>query len=641
MPEAPNLAEQKPLIAPARVLVIDDEPGLRQMLLFSLQKRGYEVACAANGAEALTLAAEKPIDVAVCDVMMPGQNGIEVLSILKSRYPTMEIIIATGYATLETAIEAMKNGAFDYITKPYRMSHLCTLLDKALEHKHLLATVNHLEEVNRLKTEFMNTVNHELRTPLASITGYVALLLKGIYGPLPEKSKGILDRVQTNANSLLELINNILDLSKLSAEKMPISIEMFDLDELIKEVVEAMEPLAKSKQLTIKFDVPARMTVSADRTKLKQIMINLMGNAVKFTPSGSVTLSAQKDNKPGMVELRVKDTGIGIADKDIPLLFQEFRQLDSSDRRLYKGTGLGLAISKKLVDLMKGTIVVESIPKVGTTFIVQLPLLEVPPQAAAVAARPQEFGADDKIILGIDDDPDILKILSDSLAGTEYRFVGVSNGREGLERARALRPYAITLDVMMPHMDGWSVFKALKHDPVLKNTPVYIVSIVDNKALGLSLGVTGYLMKPFTREDLFGVLKIASKPPLCQVLVVDDDPKMGTAFSKTLSEGGYEVQVATSGEQAIERLKQVRPDVLFLDLAMPGVSGFDVLDEMGRNAGLESVTVFVMSEKELTREQGNYLEKRVAHVLQKRSTDINRLLKEAKEKLEALQKKVA
>lgn len=640
--ETSNPPEQRPVSPSARVLVIDDEPGLRQMLLFSLQKRGYEVLSAANGAEALALAAEQPVDVAICDVMMPGQSGIEVLTILKSRYPSMEIIIATGYATLESAIDAMKNGAFDYITKPYRMSHLCTLLEKALERRQLLARVDHLEEVNRLKTEFMNTVNHELRTPLACITGYVALLMKGIYGAIPERANGILDRVQINANSLLELINNILDLSKLSADKMSLSLEMFDLDDLIKEVVEAMEPLANSKQLELKYEAPLKFSVSGDRTKIKQILINLTGNAVKFTESGSVTLSAQRVDD-SMAEIRVTDTGIGIADKDLPLLFQEFKQLDSSDRRHFKGTGLGLAISKKLVTLMKGTIAVESTPKVGTTFIVQLPLLKkTPEQAPSLEVAPSpEFGTDVKVILGIDDDPDILKILSDNLAGTEYQFVGVSNGKEGLERARTLRPYAITLDVMMPHMDGWSVFKALKNDPVLKNTPVYIVSIVDNKALGLSLGVNGYLMKPFNRDDLLGTLKIASKPPFCQVLVVDDDPDTGAAFAKVLAEGGYEVQVATSGEQAIERLKQVRPDVLFLDLSMPGVSGFDVLDEMGGTSGLESVTVFVMSEKELTREQNNYLEKRVALVLQKRSTDIGHLLKEAKEKLEALRKKAA
>jgi CheY-like chemotaxis protein len=228
-----------------------------------------------------------------------------------------------------------------------------------------------------------------------------------------------------------------------------------------------------------------------------------------------------------------------------------------------------------------------------------------------------------------------LKILADSLIGTGFRFVGASNGEAGLEKARSLRPYAITLDVMMPHMDGWSVFKELKRDPILKNIPVYIVSIVDNKALGLSLGVSGYLLKPFSREDLLGTLKIAQKP-VCQVLVVDDDPAVCASFSKALSQSGYDVQAIASGEQALERLKQVRPDILFLDLVMPKVSGFDILETMGREAGLDAVTVFVMSEKELTHEECNYLEKRVALVLEKHSTDIGSLLATVKEKLQSI-----
>jgi CheY-like chemotaxis protein len=639
MANATATPEIKPSGTLARVLVIDDEPGLRQMLLYSLQKQGYEVHCAANGKEALALAAQKTFDIAICDIMMPGQNGIEVLTLFKAQYPSTEIIIATGYATLESAIEAMKNGAFDYITKPYRLSHLCALLEKALERRQLLAKVNHLEEVNRLKTEFMNTVNHELRTPLASITGYVTLLLKGIYGPLPEKPKQILSRVEANATSLLELINNILDLSKLSADRMPVSLEMFALDELIKEVVEAMESLAHSKQLEVKCDVPAGFMVNADRTKIKQILINLTGNAVKFTPAGFVAISAKKGDEPGVVELRVQDTGIGIAEKDIPNLFQEFRQLDSSDRRRFKGTGLGLAISKKLVTLMNGSIQIETELNKGTTFVVRLPILSdaAKPSGASASASPaSEIRPDEKVILCVDDDPDLLKILSDSLIGTGFRFAGASNGEEGLAKARALRPYAITLDVMMPHMDGWSVFKALKQDPVLKDTPVYIVSIVDNKALGLSLGVSGYLLKPFNREDLLATLKIAAKPPVCQVLVVDDDPEVCTSFSQALVQNGYDVQTLSSGEQAIQRLKQVRPDILFLDLVMPKVSGFDVLETMGRDKGMDAVTVFVMSEKELTREESNYLEKRVALVLQKRSTDLASLLAAVKQKLGAL-----
>jgi signal transduction histidine kinase len=633
---AQNPPSGPPVKVPPVVLIIDDEVGLRDMVRYGLKKRGFEVIGAANGEEGLALITKQKVDLVVCDIMMPVMGGIETLKRIKEQFPSIEVVMATGYATLETAIETMKNGAFDYITKPYSLSHLTAIFEKALEHRRLKEKVGYLEELNKLKSEFMATMSHELRTPLASILGFISLLLRNTYGDIPEKQHQILDRVDVNAKNLLQLINNILDLSKLSANRMTLTPEDFNFTELQKEVGEAMEPLLRAKKLILKVQMADELHIRSDRTKMKQILINLIGNAIKFTPpTGIITVSAfvQMDN----ITIEVRDTGIGIAPADIGLLFQEFKQLDGSTTREYAGTGLGLAITRKLIELMNGTITVESELGKGTNFKIHLPhrVLKETPLEAPVVTVP-ETTANDKVILSIDDDADVLKVLGDSLAGTGFKSVGALSGEEGLKMARQIHPELVTLDIMMPHMDGWSVLKVFKNDPQLKDIPIYIISIVENKALAISLGVTDYIVKPFTQEELIKKLKLVSKTHRPQLLVVDHDPRTCERLSQSLSQEGYEVEAIVSDQEAITRMKQLKPDVVFLDLGLPNMNGLEVLEAIG-NLPTQPPAVIVMVDKQLTEEQERILGGRVDMIVQK-ETELHAMTSALRNKLRSLRK---
>jgi DNA-binding response OmpR family regulator len=625
-----------------RVLVIDDEAGLRDMLVFGLTDRGYHVVPVPSGEEGIEKARHENFDLMVCDIMMPGKSGVEVLKEIKTIQPDIEVVMATGYATLETAVESMKQGAFDYIPKPYGLDQLCVIFEKALERRGLKAQVGKLQEMNRMKSEFLANMSHELRTPMNAIIGYTSLILDRTYGEITPKQEQGLKRVETNSRNLLQLINNILDLSKLNAGRMQLFKESCRLKEVTDEVLETMECLARERKLTLSAEVPESLTFETDKTKLKQVLINLVGNSVKFTHEGGVTIKAEALQTPDRVRLYVQDTGIGIKDEDLPLLFEEFKQLDASPTREYGGTGLGLAICKKIVELMGGTIQAKSVQGVGTTFTVTLPVElkvaveEVKPPSPTLEARKGQ-----KVILSIDDDPEVLTLLGDSLKGTGYTFLGAQSGQEGLALARQVKPHAITLDIMMPHMDGWAVLQIIKNDPELRSIPVFIVSIMENKALGFSLGVTDYIVKPFDRKELLSKLKACEKGAPNKVLVVDDDSSMTGLLAGALKQEGYAVNIASDGREALKELAQNKPDILFLDLMMPNMSGFDVLQAIDKDPKLQGTRVFVMTAKHLTPQETHYLEERVEMIVQKGSRNLTDILSMLKDKLNAIKEVAA
>ena len=497
-----------------RILVIDDEQGLRDMLVYGLSERDYEVVAVENGLLALEAARKASFDLALCDIMMPGMRGIDVLRELKLLSPDMEIVMATGYATIETAVESMKLGAYDYITKPYELDPLCLTLTRALEKRRLKVRVGELESLSRMKSEFLANMSHELRTPLNAIVGYTSLLLDGTYGEMAPEQTEPLERVLSGSNDLLTLINSVLDFSKLNAGMMPVFLEEIDVAELAGEVVETMQALAVRKGLALSAECPSTR-LRADRTKTKQILINLIGNAIKFTAKGSVRLSSVLDAERGRVVLSVTDTGSGIPKENLTTIFEEFRQIDGSAKREHGGTGLGLAISKKLAALLGGELEVRSRVGEGSVFAVSLPtsgakLAPSPVRSPSIVAEP---GDERPVVLGIDDDPEVLRLLGDSLAHSGYRFVGATSGQDGLALARKLKPFAVTLDVMMPHCDGWSVLQSFQMDAELNAIPVIILSIVENKGLGFSLGATDYIVKPFQKQDLVEKLRALAPAP--------------------------------------------------------------------------------------------------------------------------------
>jgi signal transduction histidine kinase/ActR/RegA family two-component response regulator len=399
----------------------------------------------------------------------------------------------------------------------------------------LLAARDEALEANRAKSAFLANMSHELRTPLNAILGYSEMLQEEARAREHLEYTSDLERIHTAGRHLLTLINEILDLSKIEAGKMELHLESFELAEVVNAVVTTIQPMVNKNSNTIHLHgLDSVPLMRADVTKVRQILFNLLSNAIKFTEHGEIILSARQRARQGVdgVEISVSDSGIGLHAKDMENLFIPFQQADVSTTRKYGGTGLGLALCRRLCDLMQGDIEVESAPGQGATFIVWLPLTVVDgPTVTPTPTQMRNSGPDPKsvrlpagvlhhlagherrkriaTVLTIDDDPNVLDLMARVYQREGFRPISASNGREGLEMARQLRPDLITLDIMMPEMDGWEVLKTLKEDPELQDIPVIMVSIVENKPLALDIGALASLTKPIAWDHLLELTRNA------------------------------------------------------------------------------------------------------------------------------------
>lgn len=626
---------------PPKILVVDDEEGFRELVIFEFTSLGYRVISAADGEEAVRVVrAEGDVDVVVSDVTMPRLNGLDAMREIKKLDPKIEVIMITGCATIETAVESMRRGAYDYITKPFQIADLARLVVRALEKRRLSRTVDELKEINKFKSEFLANMSHELRTPMNAILGYTSLHLDRLYGEITPKQEEALKRVDASGKNLLQLINGILDLSKITAGRMPVFLEEFSLKDLADEIVTMMESLTRPKGLELATDIPADLRLYSDRTKVKQIFVNLVSNGIKFTDKGGVYISAVR-RPDGGLDIRVKDTGIGIKTRDLPQLFQEFRQLDPSATREYSGTGLGLVISRKFARLLGGDVSAESVFGAGSTFTVTLPAEAHRTGAPSLTICQPAENAGRKTVLAIDDDPEVLTLLRDSLLGSGYGFIGAPGAEEGVALAREHKPFAITLDIMMPKRDGWSVLQTIKSDPQLKDIPVIVLSITDNKTLGYALGVTDYMTKPFERAELLRKLAAIEAGPTADapltVLVAEAQRDTAAYLETTLAAEGYKVETVSDGGAVLARIEAVRPDILFLDPLLQGGPGFEVVDAVHRDPALAHMKVFVLTGRHLTDEENDYLSARTEAVIQKGSRSLPEILELVKKKLESLE----
>ncbi|MGH8679604.1 MAG: ATP-binding response regulator, partial [Burkholderiales bacterium] len=420
-----------------------------------------------------------------------------------------------------------------------------------------------LVDASRHKSEFLANMSHELRTPLNAIIGFTRLVMRRTKDIVPEKQYENLEKILISSDHLLRLINDILDLSKIEAGRMEVSAVAVNLHQLVDACLRTVEPLIKSELIrlvnTIPDDLPELFT---DGEKLKQILINLLSNAIKFTDEGTVNMSAHAQGS--MISIVVSDTGIGIPQEALELIFEEFRQVDSSSTRRYGGTGLGLSISRHFTRLLGGDITVESAMGVGSTFTVTIPTRYVAPRASdASESRVQSKGVSGNghVVLAIDDDPDVIYLLQENLAEEGYRVVGALSGEEGIQKAHELKPFAITLDLIMPDTDGWEVLHQLKADPATRDVPVIVVSIVDNKERGFHLGAFDYLLKPLDRDAVLAALA-RIRQARGWILVVDDDPNVADMVRQLLDSDPYEIAVAADGEQALEAIARQRPGVI-------------------------------------------------------------------------------
>jgi signal transduction histidine kinase/DNA-binding response OmpR family regulator len=464
--------------------------------------------------------------------------------------------------------------------------------------------VERMREVDRLKTQFLANMSHELRTPLNSIIGFSRVMLRGIDGPLTDMQSTDLTSIYNSGQHLLGLINNMLDLSKIEAGKMELSIESVNLNDVAKTVMSTAIALVKDKTVKLEQDVPPDLpTVMADQTRVRQIILNLVSNAAKFTEKGFVRL--RMVSTPKEVLISVTDTGIGIPPDKLEHVFEEFTQVDASTTRKYGGTGLGLAISRKFVDMHKGRIWVESEVGVGSTFTFTLPREQAEPEPPML--RPTDLearGEGKKLIMCIDDDPGVITLYKRYLEKQNYRVIGVTDPTKAVEEARRVLPYAITLDVMMPRKDGWDVLADLKKTPEISNTPILVCSIVQDKTRGFSLGAADYLVKPITEDELRHALeRISRDKPINKILVVDDEPSALQLLKRILeSQPQYKVLDATGGAQALAIVQNEKPDLVLLDLMMPEVDGFAVLDNIKSNADTHDIPVIIVTAKEITAE---------------------------------------
>ncbi|MCI0710913.1 MAG: ATP-binding protein [Chloroflexi bacterium] len=359
-----------------------------------------------------------------------------------------------------------------------------------------------LRDADRVKNQFLAKMSHELRTPLNSIIGYTDLVLDGLYGDLNEQQKDRLEKVLRNGRNLLNLINDILDLSHIEIGQIDLYPEPVSSIDLLENVLAVVEPQLSDKEIKIIRDFEAAPPIYVDKMRAQQIMTNIVSNAVKFTNQGSIRISAHPKN--GSVQFEIEDTGIGIPEDKRHRVFEEFRQIDNAPTREYGGTGLGMSITKKLVQMSGGDIWLESELNKGTTFFVTLP-------NANLTSSPRKPALDDRklTVLVIDDTQDSRMYLHDSLAAEkpDWQLITAEGGREGLDKAQSKNPDVITLDIMMPSMDGWEVLKRLKANDATKAIPVVIVSHVDNHDLAYKLGATAILSKPVNRKLLAGTLE--------------------------------------------------------------------------------------------------------------------------------------
>jgi PAS domain S-box-containing protein len=518
------------------------------------------------------------------------------------------------------------------------MTQIGTQLGRVFERKRseekLLAAKESAEEASRAKSRFLANMSHELRTPLNAIIGYSELLQEEARDAGNSSLEPDLLKIRNAGTHLLALINGILDLSKIEAGKMELFIETFAVADLVAEVTSTVKPMADKNGNVIETIVAADVgTMDTDPLKLRQCLMNLLSNANKFTNKGRVRLQVGREAIDGADFLRfaVTDSGIGMSPEQIKNLFVEFSQGDASTTRKYGGTGLGLAISRRFCRMMGGEITVSSEPGRGSTFTIIIParvtraapasgaapvVAEVPAPPAPATGGDGERRRD--VVLVVDDDPQVHELMARFLTREGFRVAAAVDGRQALEFARREPPTVILLDVIMPGMDGWAVLSALKADPKTADIPVIMVTMMDSKATGYTLGATDYLTKPVDRTRLSRVLNRfrCGRPP-CTVLVVEDDPDAREVLTRMLEQEGWNTAAAVNGREGLDMLKTVQVNLVLLDLMMPVMDGFEFLREFRRMPGTADIPVVVVTAKELSEQDRRELNGHVERILQK------------------------
>ncbi|MEW6002492.1 MAG: diguanylate cyclase [Nitrospirota bacterium] len=511
-----------------------------------------------------------------------------------------------------------------------------------------------LERANQLKGRFIANMNHELRTPLNSIIGFSDVLLSKTYGDLTENQERYIRNIYSSGKHLLELINNVLDISKIEAGKYEMIYETFSVRDVVHEVIEIMESFAEKKFIEIKVSMSEDVgAITADRIKVKQILYNLLSNAIKFTPEGNtvgINISKEKDvenlyagtqSELEFLKFSVWDTGVGIEPQDRDRIFEEFEQVNPSLSSKYGGTGLGLTLTKKFVELHGGNITLESTPGKGSTFSFSIPVrspIENMKSETVEASNPDIpwLKEEAPFILVVEDDLSTVELLTLHLTQAGYKVAHAFDGEEALDKAKSLKPFAITLDVILPKKDGWEVLQELKSDRQTADIPVIIHSIVNNKELAFALGATDYLLKPLDKAALISKLEeimiargIKTLP--ISVLIIEPEDEVADFFKEIFEPQGFLIYTASNGRKGVELTTTLRPSVILLNFTLPDMLGFDVIRDIKGNLSTKDIPIFVLTERDISVEERIALLGKIERIVQKQAFDTKELVNHIKE----------
>jgi signal transduction histidine kinase/DNA-binding response OmpR family regulator len=509
------------------------------------------------------------------------------------------------------------------------MTALAAAVDRARLLTELKAANAELLEANRHKTVFLANMSHELRTPLNSILGFSEMLIDAPNGQFPEATRArFLEQIHSSGKHLLGLINDILDLSKVEAGQMDLRLTKVSVAAVASQVAGTVEPLAAHKHIKLQLETAGAGQIVADESKLRQMILNLVSNAIKFTPEDGTVILAAAQVADRML-ISVADTGIGIAEKDIKRIFTEFQQVDSGVNRTQQGTGLGLALTRSFAALHGGEVRVESNLGKGSRFTIDLPIDAHHAHAAAAPDGGVTEVAGHRslaLVLIVEDDPAAAELLARQIARGGFRTKVARTGTEALTMVNELKPDAITIDVLLPDMDGWEILKRLKEDRVTSGIPTILVSVVDNRELGAALGANDYFVKPVDAKELVKRLgtfdlknKAGGRPT--RILIVDDQPANREWLKHVLEPAGFKVIIAKGGREGIELARSRQPDLVMLDLVMPDVDGFEVVEALGENALTNQIPIMILTAKQLTEADVAQLSGHVATIIERGSIE--------------------
>jgi diguanylate cyclase (GGDEF)-like protein/PAS domain S-box-containing protein len=547
---------------------------------------------------------------------------------------------------LKSALEK-KSAAFEELTK--------TLEKKVIERTIELEKTNRaLEQMNQTKGRFIANTSHELRTPLNSILGFSDVLLEKTFGPLNENQERYLKNINAAGRHLLELINNVLDIAKIDAGKYEITYETFRVEDLLHEVISIMKSLADKKSIELSSQSgPEVDCITADRVKIKQILYNLLSNSIKFTPEGGEAgvrvdfeeaagnIYSLPDQAKGLIRFSVWDSGVGIGPEDRKRIFDEFEQVDTTLSREYGGAGLGLALSKKLVELHGGSMTVESALGKGSSFTFTVPVtsaveVALPEEPEAIGLSFPWMRDEAPLILVVEDDNATAELLTLHLSQAGYKVAHAYNGEEAIEKALTMRPFAITLDVMLPKKDGWEVLQTLKCDPGTADIPVIIHSVIDNKELAFALGATDYLIKPLEKEALLAKLDELNSSGgkvliPSSILIIEEEESVTNYFREIFEPQGYLIYTAADGKRGIDLAVTLRPSLILMDFGLSDMVSFEAIRELKENPYTRNIPIFILTERDISVEDRMSLMGKIERIVRKHAFDAKEMIDHIKE----------